>query len=153
MRREKRVLVVKSRRHEGTKIKDTSILKLMFSHMRLSRIGILLYLLLFCTSVFAQESGGFNPPKALKIPVVRIPDNFSLQYSPPEVLVLVNVLPDSTATLVKILDPKPELLDYVLVAMDSARFQPAIMQGEVTDATFTLKLPIVRDVTLNEVSG
>lgn len=117
-----------------------------------SSFGILLYLALFCFPLSAEAGGEFTPPRVVTAPVVTIPAIFPTEYAPAEVLVLLNVMPDSSATLVRILDSKPELTKFIIASLTNARFQPAMSNQQPTDATLTLKVSIVRDAALDDLS-
>lgn len=76
--------------------------------MAVNRLARILSCLLlcggFCTSVFAA-----GEPVRLGGKLLDLPDNWTRTYQPPEVLLQVLVLPDSTLSLVDILDGKNEL--------------------------------------------
>jgi hypothetical protein len=107
------------------------------------RTGLALILLLavFASMLSAQESG-FVPPKLVSDAVLELPANWSQVYSPPEVMILVEIKADSTATLVKILDGKSELESPINELLPVLVFTPAYVNDEPSTANLTIKLQI-----------
>lgn len=104
-------------------------------------LAIIILLLVLTSGLWAQESG-LVPPKLMSEPVLEIPANWRVEYSPAEVIILVEVKTDSTANLVRILDGKNELRILIDRHLTDFYFTPAFIDGVPTDATLTIKLRI-----------
>lgn len=119
----------------------------MVQRARLAVILLIIWMGSACLA--AQQNEGFFPPRLLTEQNITIPADWISDYTPPEVLFLVNVKPDSTATLVKVLDGKDKLIPYIENTLPQLRFSPARSDGESTDATLTLKLKLEANPDLN----
>jgi hypothetical protein len=110
------------------------------------RTGLALILLLaFAVSILsAQQSPEFIPPKLISDAILQIPANWTQTYSPPEVMILVEVKTDSTATLLKILDGKNELQPVIEEKLPMLIFAPAFKNGFPLVTTLSLKLNIAQ---------
>ncbi len=105
-------------------------------------LALILLLALAASMLSAQAEGGFTPPKLLSEPVLELPAGWQETYDPPEVMILVEVAPDSAATLVKILDGKNGLQNILENQLTSFAFQPAVADGKPITAQLTVKLKI-----------
>lgn len=106
------------------------------------RTGLALILLLTMAVSFllAQEIPEFTPPRMLSEPILELPD--SLRTPAKDVLILVEVKPDSTATLVKILDGKEELKAYIEYMLPYLMFVPATKKGDPFTSNLTIKFTV-----------
>ncbi|MFB3844658.1 MAG: hypothetical protein ACE14O_02765 [Candidatus Cloacimonadaceae bacterium] len=111
------------------------------------RTGLVVTLLLLCLlcSLQAQSSGNFTPPHLISQPVLDIPIDWPNEYSPAEVMILVEIKADSTASLVRILDGKTELQPLIENLLPYLIFIPATQDGKPINANLSLKLTIRRE--------
>jgi hypothetical protein len=109
------------------------------------RTGLVIALLLAMLAgiLYAQESG-FVPPKLVSEAILELPANWKEAYSPAEVMIIVEIKADSTASLIKVLDGKNELEAMISDLIPTLVFAPAIRNGEAIDANLTLKLSILQ---------
>ncbi len=103
-------------------------------------LALILLLTLAVSFLFAQETTEFSPPRLLSEPVLDIPESF--QNPPDDVMILVEVKADSTATLIKILDGKEELKSNIEELLPYLMFVPAIKKGEPFTSTLSFKLTV-----------
>jgi hypothetical protein len=109
------------------------------------RTGLVIALLLaMLAGLLHSQESGFVPPKLVSEAILELPANWKETYSPAEVLIIVEIKADSTATLLKVLDGKNELEAMISDLIPTLVFAPAIRNGEATDANLTLKLSILQ---------
>ncbi len=108
-----------------------------------TRLAVVILLALLAGSLlYSQEETGFTPPKLVSEPILSLPANWKEVYTPPEVMILIQVKADSTALLIKILDGKEELKPIIEESLPDMVFSPAIVNGKAIDTNLSLKLQI-----------
>jgi len=117
------------------------------------RTGLVIALLLaMLAGLLHSQESGFVPPKLVSEAILELPANWKETYSPAEVLIIVEIKADSTATLLKVLDGKNELEAMISDLIPTLVFAPAIRNGEAIDANLTLKLPIIQVTSYRETA-
>lgn len=119
-----------------------------------TRLAVVILLALFAGSLlYSQEETGFTPPKLVSEPILNLPANWKEVYSPPEVMILIQVKADSTALLIKILDGKEELKPIIEESLPDMVFSPAIVNGKAIDTNLSLKLQIASPFTKIDIQA
>jgi len=114
------------------------------------RTGLALILLIaLCVSILtAQQSPEFFPPRLLSEPILELPD--SLHIPANDVMILVEVKADSTATLIKILDGKEVLKPSIENLLPYLLFVPAMKNGSPFVATLSIKLTVKKQGAMQQ---
>jgi hypothetical protein len=113
-------------------------------------LAVILLLAWLAGSLSAQAAAGFTPPRLASEAILDIPADWEQNYTPPEVMILVEIKADSTALLVKILDGKAELQPLIENLLPYLVFYPAVADSQAIDTTLSLKLAIRREGGLTQ---
>jgi hypothetical protein len=92
------------------------------------------------TCLYGQEEQVFTPPRLLSEPVLDLPSDFA--DPPADVMILVEVKADNSASLIKILDGKDNLKTYIEELLPYLMFVPSIQKGIPVTSTMTIKLKV-----------
>lgn len=111
-------------------------------------LALILLLTLAVSLLVAQNTTEFSLPKLLSEPLLEVPDDFNIPAK--DVLILVEVKTDSTATLIKILDGKEELRPNIEKLLPYLMFVPAMQKGVLTTSTLSIKLAVKKSGALKE---
>lgn len=106
-----------------------------------ARLAVVILLVLAAISFqYGQEVPEFTPPRLLSEPVLDLPADY---VDPPnDVLILVEIKPDSTASLVRIMDGKENLKPNVEELLPYLLFVPSFQKGIPVTSTLSIKLRI-----------
>ncbi len=106
-----------------------------------ARLAVVLLLALSAFAILSsQEAPEFTPPKLLSEAVLDV--SAEMQNPPADVMILVEVKADSTATLIKILDGKDSLKPNIEELLPYLMFVPSYQKGIPVTSTLTIKLKV-----------